>query len=413
MHEQSLPKALANALSIAYAHAAAAREAVEHRLASIPLQEEVVAEWHNDVVGKASRDYPGHSVDSYPVQTRMSREVAKLGRYREELPQRMGAFARALQQMEVVEQDVDLLARQGAFKGKAVKRPTPGAKLKRSAWPKSWPMTFDQARTQAIVRDQLPKIERVLLSPIDPEPLEFSVLVGGRELAMTARYRCGVEHFRNALGEYAGGKSSTRWPAIIEAIRCDIRWPALEEHLTKPFPWLPRDYVDEEFGLRGSLAKREMLSDLLIQLSPEAARWYLNEMPGRIATEYAPSRGMVLSELASAGLVRVGATMSIEDMIHSVPFPQIKNLFTLAGLRAPVSFYAAVKRFAELRAVRDERYLRTWLEQFLDPLGYLVVTEPPSFTREERLGPRARANVMVSSLVMLAEGDRGALSIFG
>lgn len=412
MSDQSLPKPLANALATAYAHAADAREAAEHRFASIPPQEQLVAEWQRDTVVKASHDYPGHAVDSYPVQTRMSREIAKLRRYREELPQRLGAFARALQQMETVAREVDQLVERGVFKAAGVPRPKPGSALSQSAWPKSWPMSFHEARTEPIVRDQLPSIKPVMLTPCQPDQIEFFILIGERKLKMTARYVSGVERFRSEFEEYAEGQSSTRWRAILEAIRCDIRWPLLEQHLTKPSPWLPEDFVGEEFGLRGSLAKREALSDLLVQLSPDAARWYLAQMPGRTPTQYAPDRSLELSELVSAGLVRVGEMMSVEEMLPGVPFPQIKNLFTLAGLKAPASFSLAASRFSEVRAFRDESYLRAWLEEFLDPRGYLVVLEPPSFTREERLGPRARANVMVSSLAMLAEGNRGALSIF-
>jgi len=412
MPDQSLPKPLANALSTAYAHAADAREAVEHSLARIPPQEQVVAEWQRDMVGRASHDYPGHAVDSYAVQTRISREIAKLRRYREELPQRLGAFARALQQMEIVAREVDQLVKRGVFKAAGVARPKPGSAIAQSAWPKSWPMSFDEARTQPIVRDCLPSIEPVSLTPGQPEQVEFFVSIGEHKLAMIARYGRGIEHFRSEFEEYAEGRSSTRWRAILEAIRCDIRWPLLEQHLAKPSPWLPKDFVGEEFGLRGSLAKREALSDLLVQLSPNAARWYLAQMPGRIPTEDSPVHGLELSELVAAGLVRVGEMMSVEDMLQGIPFPQVKSLFTLAGLKAPASFGLAASRFSEVRAVRDERYLRAWLEEFLDPSEYLVVLEPPSFTREERLGPRARANVMVSSLAMLAEGNRGALSIF-
>lgn len=412
MTDQSLPKPLASALATAYAHAADARKAVEHRLASIPPQEQVVAEWQKDTVGRASHDYPGHAVNSYPVQTRMSWEIAKLSRYREELPQRLQAFARALQHMETVAREVDQLAKTGIFKAAGVSRPKPSSALSQSAWPESWPMSFEEARTAPLVRNHRPSIEPVMLTPRKPDQMEFFILCGERKLKMTARYGSGVEHFRSEFEEYAEGQSSTRWRAILEAIRCDIRWPLLEQHLIKPSPWLPQDLVGEEFGLRGSLAKREALSDLLVQLSPNAARWYLAQMPGRISTQYAPDRYLELCELVAAGLVRVGEMMSVEEMLQGVPFSQVKILFTLAGLKAPASFSLAASRFLEVRAVRDERYLRAWLEELLDPIEYLVVLEPPFFTREERLGPRARANVMVSSLAMLAEGNRGALSIF-
>ena len=166
-------------------------------------------------------------------------------------------------------------------------------------------MSFNEARTQPIIRDRLPSIEPVSLTSGHPDQVEFFVSIGEHKLAMIARYGSGIEHFRSEFEGYAEGQSSTRWRAILEAIRCDIRWPLLEQHLTKSSPWLPRDFVDEEFGLRGSLAKREALSDLLVQLSPNAARWYLAQMPGRIPTEDSPVHSPELSELVAAGLVRV------------------------------------------------------------------------------------------------------------
>lgn len=413
MTDLSLPKPLAAVLKTCFARVEDAREAVEHRIASIPRQEKVVAEWVNDTAGKAGRDYPGHALDSYPVQTRMRREISQLERYRAELPERLREFAQALNAMESTSAEVDRMAEMGAFKGPTEPRPMPGAALAKRAWPKTWPMTRAEAQALTAVRDRLPSVDRaVALSARQPDFTEFVLSIGTHRLSMSARHSDGIETFKSELEDVTEGASSTRWRAILEAIRCDIRWPQLEAHLAKPSPWLPTEFVGEEFGLRGSLLKREALSDLLVQLSPEAAHWYLAQMPGRASSEDLLMLGRKWGELVAARLVRVGEMLGIEEMLSGVPFAQVKSLFILAGLKPPTSFALAVSRFAEVRAIRTEAFLRAWLEEFFDPMGFVVVDEAPGIEREERLGPRARANVMVSSIVILAEGDPGALAIF-
>lgn len=412
MKVNPIPKPLAMVLSTLFERVASAREAVEHRLESLAKQEKLVECWTNDSENMAAREYPGHALSSYPVQTRMARELDKLHRYRSELPERMFEYAYALNKINSMEANVDKLAR-GVFKGVLTPRPAPPSFLNKNPWPSSWPMRKFEAEAVKVKKHIPPQINRTtVLTDREPEYVEFILNVSEHEVMLTARYGDGIQYFTSEFEDFVENTSSSRWRAITEAIRCDIRWPQLEQYLSNsPAPWLPRLYVDEEFGLRGSMAKREALSDLMAKLSPNAARWYLSQQPGRVAAEGIDLLPNELSQLFAAGLVRVGSDMSVENLLESVPFTEVKCLFILAGLAAPSSYKLAVTRFPEVRAVRTEWDLRSWLEEFVDSAGLLEVMEVPSLTREERLGPRARANVLVSSLVLLADGDSGAHEI--
>lgn len=52
-----------------------------------------------------------------------------------------------------------------------------------------------------------------------------------------------------------------------------------------------------------------------------------------------------------------------------------------------------------------------WIRQFVDPSTVIEIREPRGWHREARLGPRARANVMVCTLVLLHESDVGPRQI--
>lgn len=412
MSSQSLPKSLAMVLATAFARAASAREAVEHRLTTLRTQEKLVENWTNDPVGMAAKNYPRQELSSYPVQTRIAGEESTLRRYRAELPERLSLYAHSLSHMASVEAEVEKLASSGSFTGPLVPRPLPSPTLSKSTWPRSWPLQRVEAEAVR-ARKHMPTIAHgVVLTCREPDPAEFALTVGAHEVLLTARFADGISEFVGEFQMFMDNDSSSRWRAITEAVRCDIRWPKLEDYLAStPSPWLPRNYVDETFGLRGSLARREDLADHLNQLSADAARWYLSRQPGRVGAASIDLTMTELGELKSAGLIRLGVDMDVEALLQAVPFAEVKCLFILAGLAPPKSFAHAVSRFEDVRAIRDEAYMQAWLGDFVDSSEYLEVLEVPSITRDERLGPRARANVMVSSLVQLGDGDPGAEAI--
>jgi len=113
----------------------------------------------------------------------------------------------------------------------------------------------------------------------------------------------------------------------------------------------------------------------------------------------------------AVGLVRWGADMSPKELLRELPFSEVKLLFLLGGLSAPKGFDVAVARYEELVSAHGEDYLRQRIRSFVDPSEVIEVREIDGWHREERLGPRARANVLVSTLVLLSEGNRGALQV--
>lgn len=95
---------LAIALSLAYDRALTAREAVEHRLTSIPPQEFLVQRWLNETAAIAAEQYSGFDINSYPVQTRIQRECEKLKRYNGEIDGRLVKYAAALKRPRTVKE---------------------------------------------------------------------------------------------------------------------------------------------------------------------------------------------------------------------------------------------------------------------------------------------------------------------
>lgn len=412
MLPDTLPRPLASVLITTYARTLTAREAVEHRLESIPEQQKIVAEWRNNPAGTAHRRYPGLDIQSYPVQTRMSREFEQLERYYQELPERFKDYAQELQRMRRIESEVAELASRAAKTSKDVPCPQPHDRLRSKPWPSSWSMTQAEASQPRVKapRPSYPEVELVLVDK--PTPQSFELQVGEHTIELVARYAQGIDDFVLAMKEHLSGEVSSRWTAIIEAIRLGISWPVLDQYLEEcPSPWLPRFYVDEQFGLRGSLARRDDLADFLAKLTPDAARWYLATSPGRVYLKHVSLVDREIAELLSAGLVRLGAHLTLEQLLSALPFSEVKSLFILAGLKAPASFEQAQQRFTELRAVRSEDQLRQQFEETVDPNSFLEVMEVPGFDREERLGPRARANLLVSTLCELDFGESEAEAI--
>ena len=245
-----------------------------------------------------------------------------------------------------------------------------------------------------------------------PSPKSFSINIAGQEVKLFARYEDGVNPFIIALEAFLYGASSSRWPAIIEATRCGIRWPQLDSYLTEcKNPWLPLDFVGTEFGLRGTLSRRDELADVMALISPDAGRWYLSEQPRRCRLNDLLNGHDILEELMVIGLVRWGPDMAPSELLRELPFLEVKSLFASAGLSPPRGYDAAVARYDDLVSIYGKEKLQCLIRSFVDTSTVIEVREIEGWDREERLGPRARANVLVSTLVLLHEEKPGALSL--
>lgn len=409
-----VPKPLASALTSAYRLAMTAREAVEHRLASMGPQERIVQRWQENPIGMAAKRYPGRELSSYPVQTRMAREIDKLNRYREELPKRLQEYVSALDAMDRRIRQVYAACERTGTKGSTVPWPHPPAPLTSDPWPKHWPprlqpdiATTGLSNATAYTFD----FTRKLPPPRPADRRAFTREIAGRLVKLEAFYADGIGRFMGALYTYLDGESSSRWEAITEAVRTGIRWPQLDRYLAEcATPWLPRDFVDEQFGLRGSLARRDDLAALLSTVSTGAGTWYLSQYPGLKALSEDTLLDVdvdELEQLMAAGLVASGTVMPTDDLLVLVPFGEVRALFALAGLPSPRGYEAAKARFADIVATLGNDYIESWIREYVDPSRFIKVREPCGWSREERLGARARANVMVSTLIMLHEGDPG------
>lgn len=73
----------------------------------------------------------------------------------------------------------------------------------------------------------------------------------------------------------------------------------------------------------------------------------------------------------------------------------------------PRGFDAAVARYEALVSVLGKDKLQCLIRSFIDESTVIEVREIDSWDREERLGPRAHANVLVSTLVILHEEKLG------
>ena len=193
-------------------------------------------------------------------------------------------YERALQRLERVSAEVE---QQVASMGDTQKRetpwPDPPPKLRRP-----WPNTFPP---RPILPERPPAPDAgangrtnagiEIPAAFHPDNVEFDLSVGEYEVTLTARYADGINRFEDALENFLEGRTSSRWYAIGEAQRAGIRWPQLDRYLAEcPTPWLPEEFVGERFGLRGTLAFRDRMADLMSLISPEAAFYYFDTPPG-------------------------------------------------------------------------------------------------------------------------------------
>lgn len=404
---------LAIALSLAYDRALTAREAVEHRLTSIPPQEYLVQRWLNETAAIAAEQYPGFDINSYPVQTRMQREREKLNRYNGEIDGRLVKYAAALKDLEQLKKKIlSAKERASSLEIKGMLKSWPKI-LVRDPWPSYWPPQKKYRPREAIVHEAFSFMKNISL-PVPPQPslTPFHINLAGHEIELFARYQEGITFFQANIYAFNDQSHSSRWPAILEVIRCGIRWPLLDEYLKEAdAPWLPREFVDETFGLRGSLTRRDELADVMNQVSQETAHWYLTNWTGRSVLSEDFYDTYIIEELISIGLIKWGPDMPISELIRSIPFPEVKYLFAFADLPPPRSYNLAVARFNELLEACGKDEMRYKIKNLIDVSRIIDVLEVDGWDREERLGPRARANVLVSTLIMLDEGDSGPLSI--
>lgn len=412
--QKKIPKPLAAVLDSTYARAIEAREAVEHRLASISRQEGVVRQWQENPKAMAATHYPDFEVSSYPVQTRMRQEFETLKRYHTELPERLERYAKALQALDRTNQDVLVANKRASPSWPTVLWPSLPKELHDDPWPSGWPPR--PSPCECVGADEMEyefDPSRSLPPPRPYSPTSFTLSIADHEIELETAYEEGIYSFQSAFDDYLNGVIGSRWPAIIEVVRCGICWPQLDRYLSEcEQPWLPKSFVDETFGLRGTLERRDELADLMAKVSPDAGRWYLSTQPMRYRVQsfddLAPS---VLEELMAIGLVRWGPDMPPEELLREMPFSEVKLLFLLAGLSPPRGLDAAAARYGELVLPHGEDYLKRRIRSFVDPSEVIEVCEVDGWHREERLGPRARANILVSTLVLLNDRDTEALQV--
>lgn len=402
------------ALSLAYDRAMTAREAVEHRLSSIPSQERVVSRWLNETAIFAAEEYPGWDLHSYPIQTRIQNECDKLARYQNEIDSRLVKYEEALKALEQVKIKIlAVKARASSPEIEDVLKSCPKV-LSRNPWPADWPpRTKFQYHESPLFETH--SFKRNVALPAHPSRSQttFHLNLAGHVIELFAVYQEGIPFFKDALSAflYEPGVSS-RWPAILEAIRCGIRWPLLDKYLKEvQNPWLPRDFVDDDFGLRGSLVRRDELADLMNQVSPEAAHWYLTQHTGTMMLYEDFVDSDIVEELMSIGLIKWGPDMPMGELLRNIPFPEVKSLFALADLTPPRGYDAAVAKFSTLIDAYGKDEIESKIKSLVDVSRIIDVLEIDGWEKEERLGPRARANILVSTLVMLDEGDPGPLQI--
>lgn len=406
-------KPFASALSLAYDRVIRAREQIEHRLVTIPRQEKVVLQWTENLLETAAAQYPGQDVLSYPVQTRMQHDIEKLERYRRELQDGLSRYSAAMQEVDRTVEYIITATNSGLFSGDTVRWPTQPNELLDDPWPSHWPPDSD------LLAGEMPGEFAYSFNNNRPLPLQrqrsptsFTLEIADQEILLHALYKDGVECFKIALDSFFNGQSSSRWPAIIEAIRCGISWPQLDRYLAEcNKPWLPTELVCAEFGLRGTLTHRDQLADFLSKISPDAGRWYLSSSPGLHMLGDSIENHSIYEELMAVGLVLWGPHMPLNEVLRYVPFLELKSLFALAALPPPRGFDNAVERYGELVSAYGEDCLRSKIRYFVDISKIIEVREVEGWNREDRLGPRARANVLVSTLVLLQEYDKGPFKV--
>lgn len=404
---------LAIALNLAYDRALKAREAVEHRLTSITSQEFLVQRWLNETAAIAAEEYSGFDVDSYPVQTRMQRECEKLKRYKGEINGRLVKYAAALKDLERLKKKIfSDKERASSLDIKKILKTWPKT-LVRDPWPSYWPAQKNFHPREAVFDEAFSFKKKVILpAPPQPSLTPFHINLAGQKIELFARYQEGIPFFQADVCAFNDQSYTSRWPTIFEVIRCGIRWPLLDQYLEEAEePWLPKDFVDEVFGFRGSLTRRDQLADLMNQVSKDTAYWYLNNWTGRAVLNEDFYDTYIIEELMSIGLIKWGPDMPIYEMIYSLPFLEVKYLFAFADLKIPKSYNIAADRFNELIKAYGKDEIEWKIKSLLDVSRVIDVLEVDGWDREERLGPRARANILVSTLIMLDEGNPGPLSI--
>ncbi|MEY8772980.1 hypothetical protein AB6T85_21445 [Erwinia sp. ACCC 02193] len=404
---------LALALSLAYERALAAREAVEHRLTSIHSQEFLVQRWLNETATIAAEQYPGSDLDSYPVQTRMQREFEKLERYKGEIDNRLVKYSATLKDLENLKKKIITdKERASSLDIKKMLKSWPKI-LVRDPWPGYWPPQKKMCPREAVFHERFAfRKNKSLPTPPQPSLIPFHINLAGQKIELLARYQEGISLFQADLYALNDRSYTSRWPTILEVIRCGIRWPILDQYLEEAeAPWLPKDFVDEVFGLRGSLTRRDKLADVMNQISKDTAYWYLSNWTGRTVLNEDFNDKDIIEELMSVGLVKWGGDISTYEMIYNIPFPEIKYLFAYADLKIPKSYNIAVDRFNELIKAYGKDEIEWKIKSLVDVSRVIDVLEVDGWDREERLGVRARANVLVSTLIMLDEGDPGPLNI--
>jgi hypothetical protein len=413
---KKISKTFASALHLAYERALKARDKIEHRLITIPRQTRVVRDWTEDLLETAARQYPGHDVSSYPVQTRMQRDIETLERYQTELQDALISYSSALKEIDTTIEYIITATNSNSLTKETLPWLAKPEVLIDDPWPQNWPPCPDISENKELDNPAYYfNLNLRLPPPRPPSPTIFTLDIAETQIILHTRYEEGIEPFKNALEDffsYDSASSSSRWPAIVEATRCGIRWPLLDRYLAEcKHPWLPTDFVNAEFGLRGTLARRDQLADVLAKVSPDAGRWYLSSQPGRSWLRNYEESHCILEELVVAGLVQWGPKMPPGEMLREIPFTEVKSLFALATLSLPRSFNNAVARYEELVNAYGTDSLLRKISTFVDNSEVFEVLEVDGWDREERLGPRARANVLVSTLVLLYEGDTGPLQI--
>lgn len=404
---------LAIALQLAYDRALSAREAVEYRLASMPPQQILVHRWIHDTLNIAAEEFPGMDLQSYPVQTRKNAEISKLERYETEIVDRAIKYKDSLASLALLLNKIhanDQYASLPEFK--AILKAYP-LQLRLNPWPTEWPesikiISHDRARSKPI------SLSRYVDLPPTPTPSNttFTVEIHGHQIELVARYEEGIHFFQEQLRAFCENKTSSRWPAILEAIRCGIRWPILDKYLKETnAPWLPDDFVSETFGLRGTLVRRDELADLLQRVSQGAAHWYLTQHTGRGYLHEEHVNLECIEELISIGLLHWGPDMPPSELIRGMEFAEVKFLFANAELAPPRGYDAAVAKYDQLLDAYGEEALKAEIVKQVDATHIIDVLEPDGWDREDRLGPRARANILVSSLIYLYEEHPGPLRI--
>lgn len=173
MKRPDIPKRLAARIRGAQEKVRQARLAIvmgEHNMVQSRRR---LDEFDSDPEAFAARYYRGHGVDSYPVQTTISRERERLSYYERRIPQRIAELVELELGVERVEEEV--LAEVAAM------RPTKG----RVPWPRRLP-TFKHFRAQFEAEEERQRLQWEEQRARDRE--EFERLEAEEEAKAAARY---------------------------------------------------------------------------------------------------------------------------------------------------------------------------------------------------------------------------------